>query len=90
MDLKKFEGAIEDYSKSIEIDSMFVDAYYNRGNSKYFLRDFKGAIDDYSQAIEIDPKYAEAYNNRSFAKDSLKDFEGAANDKLIYENLSKK
>jgi tetratricopeptide (TPR) repeat protein len=54
--LKDYRGAIQDYSKAIELDPEYAHAYYYRGNAKVNLKDYRGAIQDYSKAIELDPK----------------------------------
>ncbi len=67
--LQDYRGAIADYSKAIEIDPNYAEAYFKRGNAKYDFQDYKGAIADYSRAIEINPRYAsDAYYNRGLAK----------------------
>ena len=76
-DLEDYIGAIKDYSKAIEINPNFADAYYNRGRAKSTE---KGAIADYSKAIGINPNYADAYHNRGIAKLDLEDYEGAIAD----------
>ena len=53
-ELKWYKGAIEDYTKAIEINPNYAYAYYNRGNVKQDLNDFKGAIEDYTKFIEVD------------------------------------
>ena len=65
-DLKDYNGAIADYTKAIELNPNYANAYYNRGISKHNLKDYNGAISDYNKAIEIDPNYANAYYNRGF------------------------
>ena len=75
-----FNGAIEDYTKAIEIDPNDAMAYNNRGNAKHELSDYHGAIEDYTKAIEIDTDFALAYNNRSVAKHELSDYQGAIED----------
>lgn len=66
-------GAIAEYNKAIEIDSLYMLAYYNRGLSKSKVDDNQGAIDDYTKAIQIDPQYTKAYYNRGLIKSKLGD-----------------
>ena len=77
-DLKDYKGAIEDYTKAIEINPNNADAYFNRGVSKSNSEDDKGAIEDYTKVIEINPNDTDAYYNRGVLKEGLKflgDFE---------------
>src|SRR5262245_39674259 len=72
------EKAIADYTKAIEIDPLYADAYYRRGNV-YVLTDCpllrilgkrcsrERAIRDYDKAIETDPKHRWAYSRRGYA-----------------------
>lgn len=62
--LQNHIGAIEDFTKVIELDKNFTDAYYNRGTVKMQLSDFTGAISDFDQAIKLNPSHVEAYFNR--------------------------
>ena len=76
-ELKDYYGAISDYTKAIELDPNYADAYSNRGSSKTDLKDYYGAIADYTKAIELNPNYAAAYYNRGYSKRELKDYYGA-------------
>jgi len=75
-----YQGAIDDYSKAIEINPQDADAYYNRGIAKRESGDNQGAIADYGKAIEINPQDAIAYANRSIAKEKQGDLEGSCSD----------
>ena len=78
-DLKDYKGAIEDYSKAIELEPL---AYYYtaRGNAKYNLNDFRSSIEDYTNAIKLEPKDESLYYDRGWSKYKLKDFKGAIAD----------
>jgi tetratricopeptide (TPR) repeat protein len=47
------KGAIEYYTKAIQLKPDNANAYYYRGHSLSSIGDKKGAIDDYNQAIAI-------------------------------------
>ena len=76
----KIDEAIQDYSKTIDLNSNDSRAYYNRG----VLYDQKGLIDmalsDYTNAIKAKPDYAEAFLNRGNIYGKLKQFEKAIQD----------
>ncbi|WP_413440601.1 tetratricopeptide repeat protein [Synechococcus sp. MIT S1220] len=76
------KGAITDWTKAIEIDPKYADAYYNRGVVKHDLKDYRGAIADYTKAIKYYPNDLDAgvYDNRGGAKYELKDYQGAISD----------
>ena len=75
-----YEGAIIDFTKAIEIDKEFIDAYRNRASVKCLLGDYEGAIEDYSKIIEINSEDIDAYEDRGRTKYSLKNYIGAIED----------
>ncbi|TRU72417.1 MAG: serine protease [Microcystis viridis Mv_BB_P_19951000_S69] len=61
---QKYELALADYSKAIEINRNFANAYMNRGNLYSNQQKYELALADYSKAIELNRNFANAYNNR--------------------------
>jgi antitoxin component YwqK of YwqJK toxin-antitoxin module len=61
-----FKAAIKKYSKSLELDSISIEALFARGTAKLNNLEFDSAILDFDKAIEIEPLYMEAYGNRAF------------------------
>jgi tetratricopeptide (TPR) repeat protein len=54
--LRKYQEAINDLSKAMELDKDHLDTYYiDRGRNKYFLGDLEGAINDCDKALELKP-----------------------------------
>ena len=66
--LGKYEEAIKDYDKAIELDPDYSDAYNNRGLAKYYLDKYGEAIKDFNKVIELTPNYTNAYYDRGNAK----------------------
>jgi tetratricopeptide (TPR) repeat protein len=54
--------------------------YYNKGISKFSLKDYTGAITDYKKCIQLNSDYYKAYYNRGNVKYYLKDKNGACAD----------
>lgn len=54
-----YQGAIVDYSKSIELNPNFVYAYWLRGIAKEIINDRKGACKDYEISAKMGHKGAE-------------------------------
>jgi len=66
--LEDYVGALSDFTKLIEFDPKYINAYLFRGHSKGNLGDYRGAINDYTQIIEIDTKNSTAYFVRGMCK----------------------
>ncbi len=61
---QKYDLALSDFSKAIDINPNYANAYNNRGNLYSELQKYDLALSDYSKAIDINPKFAMAYYNR--------------------------
>jgi protein O-mannosyl-transferase len=81
--IKDFQGAIEDFTKAIELKPNYVFAYNNRGNAYKTIGDPDKAIKDFNKAIELSPNTAEAYYNRGNSYYKNGDFE------MAIENFNK-
>ena len=75
-----FNEKLKFYTKAIEQNPEYADAYINRGLVKNELEDYEGSIKDYDKAIELDPRCSLAYNNRGYTKHKKGDYEGALAD----------
>ena len=62
-----YEQAIKDYTRAIELDGAFAEAYFNRGVSHYELGLYEEAIVDLTRAIELNPQDDNYYSRRSLA-----------------------
>jgi tetratricopeptide (TPR) repeat protein len=65
MQIKQFDAAIKDYSKTIELDAKNADAYNRRGKARACVKDYADAKADFEKAVELNP------NEQSY-KDNLK------------------
>jgi len=54
--------------------------YFNKGISKFNIKDYKGAISEFNKTIILNPNYADAYINRGIAKKKTLDYTGAITD----------
>ena len=59
--LGKFQEAIEDYNKTIELNPNYEVIYNDRGVAKANLDNFQEAIEDYNKVIELMPDCAIVY-----------------------------
>ena len=59
--LKDHSGAEQDFSKVVELDSNFIDAYISRANERVALKNISGAFQDIESAKHIDSSNAKVY-----------------------------
>lgn len=57
-------GAIVDYSRSIELNPQYAEAYNNRGYTFMRLQNYKAAYADLANALVLRPDYVQALMNR--------------------------
>ena len=58
---KDYQGAIEDYSKAIELNPNFLEAYLKRGETHYKMGDARAALKDCNHALRLNPNLSDAY-----------------------------
>jgi tetratricopeptide (TPR) repeat protein len=56
-----YHGATADYTKAIQLNTKYVEAYCNRGAAELSKGDYDRAYADGNQAVALDPKYADGY-----------------------------
>ena len=75
------QGAIEDYTKAIELNPDYATAYYNRGIAHSDLKEYQQAIADYTESIRLkNPELWVPYNGRGIAHSDLKEYQKAIAD----------
>ncbi|HMK19500.1 MAG TPA: tetratricopeptide repeat protein [Chitinophagaceae bacterium] len=64
MDEKKYDQALLDFNKAIELKENYYQAYGNRGLIYMNQNKFKQALDDYNKAISLNQNFTDVYINR--------------------------
>lgn len=59
--------AIDQFSKAIDTDSTYSNAYSDRCLTYIYLEDYPAAVQDCTQALQFNPRDTEAYLNRGLA-----------------------
>ena len=81
-----FEGAIQDYSRAIDIynqtgrEQNAQGAYSNRASARFKLQDLSGALADINQALALKPDAPEDHYKRGLIKIAQKDRSGGSAD----------
>jgi tetratricopeptide (TPR) repeat protein len=79
-DSGNFVGAINNFSKIIQLDSNNYRYYVHRGLCFIELKNYQKALNDFSRVLELKPKYLPAFYQRGLIKIELKDFVSAISD----------
>ena len=53
--ISNFSEALGFFTKAMDYEVNFEEAYFGRGQAKFYLKDYYGAIADYTKAIDINP-----------------------------------
>ncbi len=72
--------ALQDFESISKLNANYLHNYYNRGLSKYYLKNFIGAVKDFDNEIINDSNSPGVYFYRALAKNEIKDYAGAIKD----------
>ena len=88
--LEKFDDAILDYTKALQLNDKMTDAYYNRAKILLSRKDIENpdlnrAINDLDKALELDPNFTYALYAMAAAQKKLENYTYALEclDKLL-------
>lgn len=70
-------GAIESFTKAIEILPLDAYAWYNRGMAKNMIGEYEDALNDFGTCIGLNPAYGKVWFNRGLTKIYLGRYDGA-------------
>ncbi len=84
----RYNEALEDYNKTIELQPQDFEAYFYRGHLFDSISALYQALNDLTKSIELNPFFAESYLLRAYVYDRLKDKKAAKSDRLRYKELS--
>lgn len=72
--------AIKYFSKAIELDPNYAEAYLARARAKSSIQDFSGAMIDLNDAISLEPNNSDAFTERGNVKQMVGNITGALDD----------
>ena len=88
LNIDEYDKAIGYYNRAIDQDPDYIEAYYERGQTKYYAEKYTPAILDFDKFIDQNRGYAEAYGYRARAKFNLGRIDEAKSDAQIAEQLA--
>ena len=77
---KKYDLALDDHNKAIELNPNFALAYFGRGTHYLSQQKSDLALTDYNKAIELNPNFAMAYSHRGLLYSLQKKYDLALTD----------
>ena len=78
--LKRYEEALKDFDRAIELNSEYSGAISCRAQTYKYLKRYEEALKDFDRAIELDNDYAWASGNRGQIYQFLGQFESSLQD----------
>ncbi|GBE38172.1 TPR repeat-containing protein YrrB [bacterium BMS3Bbin08] len=85
--LKEYEKAVIEFTKLIELNPNYPNAYFNRGFANANLGKRKEAVEDYTKAIDLNPDDPIVYYNRGISYHEMKEWREAIDDYTQAINL---
>uniref|UniRef100_V9KCN8 Small glutamine-rich tetratricopeptide repeat-containing protein alpha n=1 Tax=Callorhinchus milii TaxID=7868 RepID=V9KCN8_CALMI len=79
MKVENYQGAVDFYSKAIELNPKNAVYFCNRAAALSKLGNYAGAVQDCEKAIAFDPSYSKAYGRMGLALVSLNKYSEAVN-----------
>ncbi len=79
-DDKKFDQALPDFNKTIELNPNYVQAYINRGDIYLYANKYEEALADFNKAIQLRPDFELGYYNRGVVFYNQKKYKEALTD----------
>ena len=76
----RYDRAIAHFTKAIELNPDFANAFHSRAYAYYSIDDYPRAIADYTQAIQLNPDFANAFHSRANAYYEIADYPRAVAD----------
>jgi len=75
-----FDRAIQEYNKSLQLDSNSATAHYNRGVAYEFKGDYERAFPDLDEAVRLTPQDPDSYFCRGLAFEHKGEYDNAIED----------
>ena len=76
----QYEKAIDDFTKAIELNPRYFDAYWQRASAYSNLGQYESALADYTKIIELKPNFAYPYYERGLVYLLLEQYNKSIND----------
>jgi len=74
---KEYDKAMENCRRALELDEIFVEAYYHIGLAYNSKKKYDSAIENFEKAVNYDPKHVNSWNSMGLAYEAKEDYDKA-------------
>ena len=74
---KEYDKAIENCRRALELDNIFVEAYYHIGLAFNYKKKYDNAIENFQRAVDFDKKHINSWNSMGLAYEAKEDYDNA-------------
>jgi len=74
---KEYDKAIENCRRALELDDIFVEAYYHIGLAFNYKKKYDSAIENFQKAVNFDKKHVNSWNSMGLAFEAKGEYDNA-------------
>lgn len=74
---KEYDKAIENCRRALDLDDIFVEAYYHIGLAFNYKRKYDSAIENFQKAVNFDKKHVNSWNSLGLAFEAKEEYDNA-------------
>ncbi|MBN2040487.1 MAG: tetratricopeptide repeat protein [Spirochaetes bacterium] len=78
--LSRYENALEDFNRAIELISNDIRVYTNRGLTYRMLKNYESALKDFNKSLELNPLWPDTFYGRSLTNYDMGNINAALED----------
>ncbi|MFW9820269.1 MAG: tetratricopeptide repeat protein [Candidatus Thorarchaeota archaeon] len=74
---KNYDKSIDQCNRALDLDDIFVDAYYYLGRNYYYKKNYPVAIENFKRAVDYDKNHFESWKWLGLGYEAKEDFDNA-------------
>ena len=74
---KEYDKAIENCRRALDLDDIFVEAYYHIGLAFNYKKKYDSAIENFQKAVNFDKKHVNSWNSLGLAFEAKEEYDNA-------------
>jgi tetratricopeptide (TPR) repeat protein len=75
IDNKNYDLAIENCNRALDLDEIFVEAYYHIGLAYIYKKKYDAAIENFQKAVNYNEKHVNSWNSMGLAYEAKEDYD---------------